>query len=593
MGIVCKFTNDTRRLLLEHFDVIQGSPSQIYHFALPFCPPSSWIQGHYGARLSHKIRVIKGLSSNWGSCFHTISLSYPIALAYSKNIIAVGCVYPDIITLDAITGSQMAVLSGHTSYVRSVTFSSDGRSLASGSDDKTIKLWDVQTGGVIKTFHGHGHYVYSVSISGDHTRIVSGSVDGTICSWDIQTGECLHTIQQQDWVKYICFSPTDPHHILSISGEKVWEWDINCQQISSLYDATSMAFSPNQSHLALCCGEVVIVWDVGSGTIIAHSNITNMVTHSCCFSPDGKLLAAAAGSTAYVWDTTSLDFHLVEVFVGHIGDINTLVFSSPSFLISVSCDHTVKIWQIGTSSENQTVTDSEHSSAIQSVSLQTTAGVAISSDRAGVVKTWDLSTGLCKTSLKSPASGQAWRDAQLIGSRLIIVWSEDGKMHIWDANKNELLQVVDVSQIGLRSLRISGDGSKVFCLSEKSIQAWSIDTGKHMGEMELELGQKWYLEPSRQMAHESGFDLRTCLLRDGILAFQGLPLSYYPLGQQGGLTWTLLVVLTGRLKVHVGSRIQLVEKKFFNCLEDMPGLLKYSGMASIWLLVIIPERYWL
>jgi WD40 repeat protein len=103
----------------------------------------------------------------------------------------------DIIILDAITGSQMAVLSGHT-WVNCLTFSSDGKSLVSGSDDKTVKLWDMQTGGVVKTFHGHTQWVWSVSISADHTRIASGSGDHTICLWDIQTGECLCTIQQPD-----------------------------------------------------------------------------------------------------------------------------------------------------------------------------------------------------------------------------------------------------------------------------------------------------------------------------------------------------------------------------------------------------------
>jgi WD40 repeat protein len=212
---------------LENFDRICKSPSQIYHFALPFSPSSSWLQKCYGVELSHTIRVVKGLSSDWGSCSRTVSLrSAPISLSYCKNTIAVGCLGPDIIILDAITGNQMAVLSGHTDWVRSVTFSLDGRSLASGSNDRTVKLWDVQTGCVVKTFHSHNHFVYSVSISGNYTWIASGSGDETICLWDIQTGECLHAIKQQNSVEYVSFSPTNPQHILSISGRRVWSWDL-------------------------------------------------------------------------------------------------------------------------------------------------------------------------------------------------------------------------------------------------------------------------------------------------------------------------------------------------------------------------------
>ena len=444
--------------------------------------------------------MVKGLPSEWGSCFRTVSLkSAPLTLSYWENTIAVGCGDSDLITIDAITGSQMAVLSGHTDVVQSITFSSDGRLLASGSFDTTVKLWDVQTGGVIKTFHGHSEEIFSVSISGDYTRIASGSEDCTVCLWDIQTGECLYTIKQQDEVEYVGFSPTDPQHIISISGQKVWEWDINSQQISSLHDATSLAFSPDHTQLALCHGEVITVQNFNSGVIIAQSNIANRTVEHCCFSPDGKLIAAAAGRTVYVWDITSPDCCLIETFVGHTGYIRALAFSSPSSLISVSDDRSVKFWQIRALSKNQTAADSESApltaSLIQSVSLQARAGVAISSDLAGVVKTWDLSTGLCKESYQTVVGDCAWRDTWLIGSRLIIAWFKDSQIHICDIYKNEPLWTVDGPPFGLRGLRISGDGTKVFCLTEESIHAWSIDTGEHMGKGDLDWMGEWYLDP--------------------------------------------------------------------------------------------------
>ena len=445
------------------------------------------------------IRVVKGNLIEWGSCSHTVSSNSPIALSYWGNTIAVGCRNSDITILDAITGSQIAVLAGHASWVRSVTFSSDGRSLASGSDDFTVKLWDVQTGGVIKTFHGHSHVIFSVSISGDCTRIASGSEDCTIHLWDIQRGECLHTIKQQSGVRYVCFSPTDPHHIISISGDKVQEWGTNSQKISSLYDATSLAFSPNHSQLALCYGVVITVWNFNSGEMVAQSNVASVTINHCCFSPDGKLLAAATNRTAYIWDITSPDFHLVETFVGHAGYIDALIFSSPSSLISASDDDVIRFWQIGALPKNQTATGSGStllaSPPVISVSLQTTAGIAISSDMAGIAKIWDLSTGLCKASLETPVGDCGLRDIQLISGRLIIVWYKSSQIHIWDTNKNEFMQAADVPKINFLGIRISGDGSKVFLLTKTSIQAWSIDTGKHLGEMELGLGGGQCLDP--------------------------------------------------------------------------------------------------
>ena len=110
-----------------------------------------------------------------------------------------------------------------------------------------------------------------------------------------------------------------------------------------------------------------------------------------------------------------------------------------------------------------------------------------------MVKTWDISTGLCKASFQTPAEGRTWRDVKLIEGRLIVVWHKDQKIYILGGEKDESLQVVDIPTSSVVGVRISGDGSKVFCLTEKSIQAWSIWTGEPMGKVELE--DEAYFDP--------------------------------------------------------------------------------------------------
>ena len=448
--------------------------------------------------LLHEVKVVKGLSAKWGTCSRTVLLKDEIwTLSCWHNIIAIGSECGDIMTLDAITGSQMAILSGHTDEINCLTFSSDGKSLVSGSDDSTIKLWDVQTGGVVKTFYGYRDGFLSVSISADCTRIVSGSFGKSIHLWNIQTEECYCTIEQQDIVEHVSFSPTNPQHIISISGGKVWEWDINGNQISPTYNGSHIAFSPDHTQFALCNGKTITVQDTDSRAIVAVFNVTNGGTASCCFSPDGKLVAAAAHHIAYVWDITSPDPHLVEIFVDHTGEITSLVFSSPSSLISASDDGSVKFWQIGVLSTDPVATNPGStpftSAAIVSVSLQERSGIAISSDADGVVKTWDLSTGLCNTSSQTPATKpKAWgqRDAQLVDGRLIFVWYEYGDICILDTEEGKLLQKLETSSP--RGIRISGDGSKLFSLGKESIQAWNMWTWELVGEVEL--GQETYLD---------------------------------------------------------------------------------------------------
>jgi len=233
VGVVSKWTNDSQRLLLEHFDAIRDSPSYIYHSALPFTPSSSWLCKCYTTDLSLTVKVVKGLPAEWGICSRTVLLeTFTRTLSYWNNTIAIGSEPGNIIIIDVITGSQTAVLSGHMKEVNSLMFSLDGTSLVSGSDDHTVKLWDIQTGGVVKTFSGHTRLVWSVSISADCTTIASGSGDKTIHLWDIQTGECYHTIKQCDIVNHVSFSPTNPQHLMSICNDKLWQWDTDSHQIN-------------------------------------------------------------------------------------------------------------------------------------------------------------------------------------------------------------------------------------------------------------------------------------------------------------------------------------------------------------------------
>ena len=336
-------------------------------------------------------KVVEGVKAEWGPCSRTVSFNdYPLDLSYWNNTIAVGSASGDIIILDPITGSQTAVLSGHTDWVRSTAFSSDGKSLVSGSDDTTVKFWDMQTGGVVETFHGHTKFVLSVSISADCTRIASGSKDNTIHLWDIQTGEPLCTIKQEDTVSHVNFSSINPQHIISVSGGKVWHWDVNGHHIPPVHNGTHIAFSPDHTQFALCNEKVVTVQNSDSRAIVAEFHVTDGKTQHCCFSPDGRLIAAADGRTAYVWDIANPDPHPIETFIGHTNHITSLVFSSPSSLISASYDGSIKFWQIGILSTDPVATNllgstPPTSPPIQSANLQAEVGIAISSNEDRVV----------------------------------------------------------------------------------------------------------------------------------------------------------------------------------------------------------------
>ena len=384
----------------------------------------------------------------------------------------------------------MSVLSSHTGYIKSLAFSLDGTYLVSGSFDMTVNLWDIQTGGVIKTFYGHTDSVWSVSISQNCTMIASGSGDETICLWDVQTGECSCVIDgHNEGVTSVSFSTINSQLLISASLDNtVQQWDINGHQIGSTYEGCFVASSSDGTNFVSWWKEFAIVWDSHSGEVVAKLQSPDDNFQCCCFSPDGKSVAGATHDTIYIWDVISLVPCLIKTLTGHIY-LTSLTFSSS--LISSSEDQSIKFWQAGALSTDLVTTGPEltslPSARIRSISLQATDGIAISSDWDGVVKIWDILTGLCKASFQTPARGFTYRDTQLIEGRLTFVWLKDGEIHIWDLEKGESLQTLDIQSTDWPyDFRISGDGSKVFLLYKKFIQAWSIQTGEVVGKVTLE-----------------------------------------------------------------------------------------------------------
>ena len=397
--------------------------------------------------------------------------------------------------LDTITGSNKSALSGHTGIILSLAFSLDGTLLVSGSEDKTVKLWDVQTGTAVKTFSDHTSSILAVSISSDHATIASGAEDGTICLWDVRTGRCHPMPLCHDGrVTAVSFSPIDSRRLISSSWDRTvrW-WNVDGRQVgATCHEAGRVAYvsyASDGTHFVLCGGTVATVRDSESGAVMVKLYAPKrQPLLQCCFSPDDKFVACVATDTIYVWDITSSEARLVGNFVGHSKPIISIAFSS--FLISASQDRSVKIWQSSnfrvdpiTADNTPTLLDSAQ---IESVHLFAEENTVVTSDSSGVVKVWDLATGGCESPFSTPAKGI--QDTQLAGDPPIVVWwAVDGKEYrVWDVGNDQLLRTIPSSLDEILDLRISGDGSKIFGLGVKHIEARSIQAGGYASCVELQ-----------------------------------------------------------------------------------------------------------
>lgn len=254
---------------------------------------------------------------------------------------------------DTQTGAWKQNLTGHNGGVNSVTFSPDGITLASGSSDDTVRLWDARTGALKQTLTGHSGDVESVAFSPDGKTLASGSYDMMVKLWDAKTGALKQTLTgHTSWVLSVAFSPdgkTLASGSLDSSG-KLWDAQTGALKRTFTGDVfNSVTFSPDGMTLASGVDNNVIkLWDVQSGALKQTFTPPNNAVYSVesvAFSPDGKTLASGStDSKVSFWDVQT--GAMKQTFTGHDKGVFSVAFSPDGkMLASAGYDKTVKIWQ--------------------------------------------------------------------------------------------------------------------------------------------------------------------------------------------------------------------------------------------------------
>jgi predicted NACHT family NTPase len=276
-----------------------------------------------------------------------------IAISPDGKILASGSDDNTIKLWELPSGRELHILIGHTDPVWSVAFSPDGKTLASGSADNTIKLWELPSGRKVHTLTGHTYHVWSVAFSPDGKTLASGSSDSTIKLWELPSGRELHTLtSHMNFVLTVAFSP-DGKTLASGSSDntiKLWELPSG-RELRSLTGHTSyvrhVAFSPDGRILASSSHDNTIkLWDLSSGrelrSLTGHTSYVLSVT----FSPDGNILASSSGDeTIKLWDLSS--GQELRTLTGHTNPVWSVVFSPDGkILASSSEDKTIRLWMM-------------------------------------------------------------------------------------------------------------------------------------------------------------------------------------------------------------------------------------------------------
>jgi WD40 repeat protein len=377
----------------------------------------------------------------------------------------------------------------HTAEVDSVAFSSDGRWLATGSADKTVRIWASGSFGELFSLRGYAGPVGCLAFSPDSQRLASGSSDG-IKLWNLATtGERFAIVDPglgpRRWAEKVAFSP-DGRKIAASDGRTTGIVDsftgevlltLRCTDGPSEVPwawASDLAFSPDGRFIAAgSCDGAVRVWNVATGqegfAFRGHTGCVNSVA----FSSDSRRLASGgADKCVRVWDAAAG----TELFTlkGHAEAVTSAAYSPDGRrLASASWDKTVRVWDAATGEE--LLAFKGHTDQVYCLAFSPDGQRLASGGRDRTVLVWDASTGKEQLVFRTHAD-QVVSVAFSPDGRRIASGSDDKTLRIWDAASGKdflTLRSGPVSWSGrVTSLAFSPDGRRLAACMGNGIKLW-------------------------------------------------------------------------------------------------------------------------
>lgn len=403
---------------------------------------------------------------------------------------------------------QELTLTGHSDRVIDVSFSPDGRLIASGSFDHTARIWDASTGQLLHKLELANLRVLSACFSYDGTRLATAAYsdsDGglTLHVWDVATGVKLGEVSTQGGLVAAVCHPAE--HVVataefddSLTASTIRIWDTqdahakpkDKRHWSVPGQIKGLAFSKRGDLLVTCGADhIVRVWQVETGRQTLELKGHTDQVMGADFSPDnqflastgmdrtiriwnlkgenlrtvptghtntvfkvkydqaGRLVSASADARVKVWDP--LTEHELLNFAGHTGPVEGVSFSPDGRRVaSASWDGTIRVWNA-----------ESHKDALTGVSFSPSEGLLATGSRDSTVKLWDTTTGRELLTLP-PFDGEVNDEEFSRSGRLMAATSNDGNLRIWDVAAKSMLSKRQVGS-EVNGVSFSPDDSQV------------------------------------------------------------------------------------------------------------------------------------
>jgi WD40 repeat protein/DNA-binding SARP family transcriptional activator len=382
----------------------------------------------------------------------TFRLGEPAALAPRGSLAAFGHPNGSVTFLDLATGKQRKPPDRTGSNVDSLSFSADGKTLATGDDDGSIGIWDVRAGAraLGDVYRGHTAEVNAVTFSPDGRTLYSGSYDGSEIAWDVSGARRLGR----------------PFPIAPNSGDSSFQSDLSP-------DGSMFATSPGPNEVEL--------WNAATRTVVRRLRVPVGNTRGMRFSADGTLLAVAGDKHAVVWNVrTGKVVQMLSVGKGVAEGSNASAFTPDGRVVAIADSAAIRLYDLRT---GRLVV--EMHGAPQDLDFSPDGKLLAGAMLAGDMDLWDVKTGKSLARMSNGSNGQAYDTTVRFSpdGKLLAVGDNAGNVVIWDvarhrpigtalAGQNVSVDSVDFDPSGRMLVTMSSDGN---------LRLWDVTTQKLIG----------------------------------------------------------------------------------------------------------------
>ncbi|MFE2132027.1 NB-ARC domain-containing protein [Streptomyces sp. NPDC059466] len=371
---------------------------------------------------------------------------------------------------DMPDSAQIRVLTGHAGTVSAVAISPDGTWLATGGDDRAVRIWDVATGRITATLTDHASRVTAVAISPDGTWIATGDNSGAVRIWDVATGQITATLAGRDGpLSAVAISP-DGTWLATRADGTVRIWDAATGQSTATLTGHAgrvyaVAISPDGTWLATSSRDrTVRIWDAATGRTTATLTSQTGRVIALAISPDGTWLATGDNIGAVrLWDAAT--GRTTTTLTGHTDPVYAVAISPDGTWLASVADGTVRIWDTTTRGTVGALTG--HTSRVDAAAIPAT------SSRGRTVRFRDAATGRRTTTLAVHAV------AISADGTWLATGDNSGAVKIWDATTGQITATLTGHDSVVFAVAISPDGTWLATGNDRgAVRIWDAATGQ-------------------------------------------------------------------------------------------------------------------